>query len=396
MSATTSTAAKITARRPPLWLAAAAVASGWAALYSIGRWVILFALGPVHEDVLMYYAAAQLGLRHGWSAIYDQALFRSVSPAVAEIVDLHRPFASTPLLAWLFVPLVVFPEPVAYAVWTLLSVAALILAWHIAAPYTGLAKVSLLLLAVGLWPVLLSFYFGQPLMILLALVACAYALCAKDRQLAAGAALAVATFLKPQAMLFLPAVLLVAGRYRAVAGWIAGCAVLGTVTLIALGPSGLIGWWHTIRAVQGLPVDTEYTLAHLAGTGPVTYLLWTVQGATALVIAWWRRRELEIVFAAGLLGSVATATYFHEADFSLLLPAAWLVLRTAPPLWHRMFLLAGVISLQLLTFAATGFPPYWDAALHAPQLIWDAAWLGILAISSLRARPLVTMARADL
>jgi hypothetical protein len=71
-------------------------------------------------------------------------------------------------------------------------------------------------------------------------------------------------------------------------------------------------------------------------------------------------------------------------------------LRTAPPLWHRLFLLAGVISLQLLTFAAIGFPPYWDAALHAPQLIWDAAWLGILAISSLRTRPLVTMARADL
>jgi hypothetical protein len=396
MSVTTSSAEKITERRPPLWLAAAAVASGWAALYAIGRWIILFVLGPVHEDVLMYYAAAQVGLRQGWPAIYDQAVFRSVSAAVAEIVDLHRPFASTPLLAWIFVPLTAFTEPVAYAVWTLLSLAALILAWHITAPYTGLAKISLLLLALGLWPVLLNFYFGQPDMILIALVGGAWALCVKDRPLAAGAALAVATFLKPQAMLFLPAALLAAGRYRAVAGWIAGCVVLGAVTLIALGPSGLIAWWHTVRMVQGLPVDTEYTLAHLTGTGPVTYLLWAIQGATALTVAWWRRRELEVVFAAGLLGAVTTASYFHEADFSLLLPAAWLVLRTVPPLWHRLFLLVGVIPLQLLTFAAIGFPPLWDAAVHAPQLIWDAAWLGILAITSLEVRRLVTKARPDL
>jgi len=115
-------------RRPPLWLAAAAVAGGWAALYSIGRWLLLFALGPVHEDVLMYYAAAQVGIRHGWSAIYNQALFGSVSPAAAEIVELHRPFASPPLLAWLFAPLTVFPEPVAFAVWTALSLVALVLA----------------------------------------------------------------------------------------------------------------------------------------------------------------------------------------------------------------------------------------------------------------------------
>lgn len=386
------------ARRPPVWLAAAAVASGWAAVYSIGRWIILFVLGPVHEDVLMYYTAAEVGLRQGWPAIYDQALFRTVSAAAAQIVDLHRPFASPPLLAWLFAPLTAFPEPVAYALWTLLSVAALVFAWHIAAPYAGLAKFTLLLLALGLWPVLLTFYFGQPTLILMALVAATWWLCAHERPLAAGLALGLATFLKPQAVLLLPAALLLSGRYKAVAGWVCGCAVLGIVSVITLGPSGLSGWWNAIKEVQGLTVDTEFTLTHLLGTGPLTYAIWGLQGATALVVVWWRRRELETVFAAALLGTAATASYFHEADYSILILAAWLVLRTAPPLWHRMWLLAGVLTMQLMTFGANELQPIWDAAVHAPQLIWDAAWLAILAFSSfsfLGGEPLFPVDRQD-
>src|SRR2546430_578535 len=196
-------------RRPPLWLAAAAVAGGWAALYSIGRWLLLFALGPVHEDVLMYYAAAQVGIRHGWSAIYNQSL------------------------------------------------------------------------------------------------------CGHDRPATAGVVLAVATFLKPQALLLLPVALMFSGRIRAVAGWAAGCGALGVATVITLGPSGLSAWETALKEVQGLPVDTEYTLTHLLGTGLATYMLWGRQGAVAVGIAWALRVRRQIVVAAGLLGTAATASYFH-------------------------------------------------------------------------------------
>jgi hypothetical protein len=368
------------AQRPPLWLAAAAVASGWAAVYNTASWISTYVVrSPAHEDVLMYYTAAQLGLRHGWAAMYDEALFRSVSPAVARIVDLPAPFASPPLLAWLFAPLTVFPEPVAYVLWTLLSLAALALAWHIAAPYTGAAKIALLLLAVGLWPVWVSFYLGQPTTLLLALVAAGWWFSSRERPLLAGAALAVATVLKPQDVLLVPVALLIAGRYRAVSSWAVGCAVLGVATLFALGPTGLVGWWHAIQQVRGLPVDTDYTLSHLLGTGPLTYLLWALQGAAALAIVWWRRRELEIVFAAGLLGTAAAASYFHEYDYTILVLAAWLVLRTSPPLWHRLWLLAGVLTMQLMDYERDAMTPI---TWHTPQLIWDAAWLGILLITS--------------
>lgn len=357
-------------QRPPLLLGAAAVASGWAALYSIAVWVILFASAPVHDDVRHYYVTAEAGLRYGWSTIYNQAELHSVSSSLPGVTPI--PDASTPLLAWLFAPLTALPEPIAYSLWTALSVAALIFAWHLAAPYAGLAKFALVLLAIGLGPVLTTLYFGQPTLILMALVAASWRLCNKDKPLAAGVVLGLATFLKPQAAILIPAALLVSGRYRVVVGWAAGCAVLGIATLVSLGSSGLVDWWHALQAVRGLRVNTVFTLAQPLGTGPLTYLLWGAQGAVALLVAWRRRRDLEIVFAVGILGTVATAAYFHNSDYCVLILAAWLVLRTSPPKWHRLWLMAGIVPMELLL---TNF-------LASPQLAWDAAWLLILAATS--------------
>jgi hypothetical protein len=370
--------------RPPLWLAAAAVASAWSAVYTVLRWALLFAAGPVHEDVMMYYVAAETGLRHGWAAIYDAQTFRAVAqfPLAREVLDMHRPFASPPMLAWLFAPLTALPEPAAYALWTALSVAALVFAWHIAAPYRGLGKVTLLLAAVGLWPVLLTLYFGQPTLILLAAVASAWWLVTHDRPVAAGAVLSLATFLKPQALLLLPLTLLVAGRYRVVASWALSGVALAMTCFAALGLSGMVAWWHVLREVQGTPVDIEYTLRHLFGAGPLTYALWIGQGTIALLIAWWRRSELEIVVASGLLGTVATAWYFHEADYSILILVALLVLRTAPPLWHRVWIGLGIIPMQLMSLGPGVVQPVLDLVTHAPQLAWDAGWLAILLAAS--------------
>jgi len=365
-------------------LAAGAVASGWAAVYSLASWIASNVVGGfVHFDVRMYYVAAEAGVRYGWSTIYDQAILQSLSTSFPEgqrQIDSQITFASPPLLAWLFVPLTLFPEPVAYALWTVLSLAALVFAWYIAAPYTGLAKLTLLLVTLGLTPVFGSLFLGQPIMIVIGFLAAAWWLCARERHLAAGAALAIATFLKPQAVILVPAALLVSGRYRVVASWAAGCAVLGVASALTLGPSGLMGWWHATRGVQDLPLNTDFTLTYFLGTGPLTYALWAAQGAITLSVARRRRCELEIVFAVGVIGTAATASYFHEWDYSTLVLAAWLVLRTSPPLWHRLWLLVGILTMLLLDY--TGDPNHINGPWQAPQLIWDAAWLGILLFSS--------------
>jgi hypothetical protein len=360
--------------RPPLWLAAAAVAAGWGAAYDVGRWVAAFVTFPAHEDVRIYYVAAQAGLRYGWSTIYDIPTLRSLSTGFGggqTNIDSSATYVSPPLLAGLFAPLTALPEPVAYAVWAALSLGGLIWMWHIAAPYSGLAKVALLVLALALWPVLDAFYRGQPVLVLLALVAGAWWLADRDRPLAAGVALAVATALKPQVVYLVPLALLISGRYRVVLGWAAACVVLAVAFVVALGQSGLQSWWQTFQLVETNGEHAYFTLAYLFGFGPLTYSLLAVLGVAALAIAWRRRHDLEMVFAVGLLGSLAVSVHLHLYDYTTVVLAAWLVLRTAPPLWHRLWLLAGVVTMQAL---ALGFP--------APQLIWDAAWLGILVVSS--------------
>jgi hypothetical protein len=172
-----------------------------------------------------------------------------------------------------------------------------------------------------------------------------------------------------------PVALLVSGRYRPVVGWALTCVALGVASVLTLGPSGLTGWSQALKDVQADPAHTYDTLAHLFGLGPLTYALWVIQGIAALAIAWGRRRELEIVFAAGILGSVATAFHFHEIDYSILVLAAWLVLRTSPPMRHRLWLVLGILPMQVMTFGAASAA----LVLVAPQLFWDVVWLVILA-----------------
>lgn len=364
--------------RPPIWLACAAVASAWAAVYTAGEWLFLYATAPVHDDVRLSYVAAEAGLRYGWSTIYDQDTLRALSasfPESTRFIDTKTTFASTPFLAWAFAPLTAFPEPIAYLIWVLLSLASLGLAWRLVAPYAGLGKATLLLLAIGLWPVLLTLYFGQPTLIVVGALAGAWWLSAHERPVYAGLALAAATALKPQAVLLMPVALLIAGRLRVVGVWAATMALLGVAAALSLGSTGLAGWWHAVKGIQNLPVNTVFTLAGTLGSGPATYLLWLAQGAAALWIAWARRRELAMVFAAGILGTVATATYFHNSDYCVLILAAWLVLRASPPLPQRLWIATGVIPMQLLL-----------TPLNAgPQLIWDAAWLALLAVQALPA-----------
>ena len=366
--------------RPPLWLAAGAVASGWAAVYSIGRWIAYFVQHPIHEDVRLIYVAAEAGRRYGWSTIYDEGTLRTLSssfPADDRTIDSVLTYLHPPLLAWIFAPLTVFPEPVAYVLWTAISVAALVFAWHLAAPYHGLAKLTLLLVAIGLWPVMQAFYYGQPTFLVIALVAVAWWLSRRDQMLAAGIALALATALKPQVVFMLPICLLVAGRFKAVVGWAGACAVLAAASAVALGPAGLASYWEALRLGQADVGHTFFTVAYLFGLhlGPATYAVLAAQGIACLYVAWSRREDLDIVFAAGLLGTLMVSIHLHQPDYSNLVLAAWLVLRGTPSLAHRLWFGVGIVTMQVLTL---GQP--------VPQLLWDAGWLTILGVGGIKPR----------
>jgi hypothetical protein len=372
-------------KRPPLWLACAAIAAFWSALDTTRRWIEIFLIAPTHEDTRMIYVAAEAGLRFGWSTIYDQSVLRPLSasfPPYAQTINDVYTYLHPPLVAWLFAPLTIFSEPVAYALWCGLSAVALLFAWGIAAPFTGLARVTLLMAAIGLWPVLLAFYFGQPVILQMAAVAASWWLCARGKPVLAGVALAVAIFLKPQDIVLLPVALLVSGRTRLIAAWAASCIGLAIITAIVLGEPGVISWIHALKAGEGSSIHRVYTLIGLFGDGPLTYGLWLAQAALALTVARLRRNQLEIVFAVGLVASVAIAFHLHEADFSILVFAVWLALRTPLPIWHRIYLLIGIVPMQLLTFGAEETHSISDFIFRGPQFAWDAGWLVILAVGA--------------
>ena len=374
---------------PPLWLAIAAVIAGWAALYDVVTWVILFIRQPVHPDFRIFYVAAEAGLRYGWASIYDLQTLRALSasfPAGQTDIGPALPFINPPVFAWLIAPLTALPLPVAYAFWSAISLAALLWAWHIAAPYSGLRKIALLLAALALWPVLDAFYFSQPSLVIVGLLATAWWLCSKDRPLAAGAALALATALKPHTVFLVPLALAVSGRFRPFLSWAAVCTLLVIACVIALGPSGLNNALQTLEYGQTDTGLAHYTLAYIFGTGPVSYALEGLQGIAALVIARRRRADLNMVFAIGLLGSLVFAFHLHQYDYAALILAAWLVLHTGPALWHRLWLLLGVVPMQAISL---GNP--------LPQLAWDFGWLVILGLGAFTAgnEPAAANPRSD-
>jgi hypothetical protein len=147
--------------------------------------------------------------------------------------------------------------------------------------------------------------------------------------------------------------------------------LLAIASVIALGSSGLNNALQTLEYGQTDTGQAHYTLAYIFGTGLLAYALEAAQGIVALVIAWRSRADLNVVFAAGVLGSLVFAFHLHQYDYAELILAAWLILRTGPPLWQRLSLLAGAATLQAIS---VGNP--------LPQLIWDFGWLVILALAA--------------
>jgi glycosyl transferase family 87 len=367
------------ASRPPLWLAAAAVASFWAAVLGVVLLVRTFVEDPYGNDFRVFYAAAKVGLGAGWSHIYDANLLLGASaafPVRDQIYDSAHFYVQTPLLAWIVAPLTALTEPAAFVLWTVLGLAAFIVAWAVSCPFHGLARITLLLLGVALWSVEESLRFGQPTLLMMALVAVAWQQTRQGRPVVAGALLALAIMLKPQGVFLVPIALLAAGRLPVFLAFVGSAAVMTIAFVLTLGSAGVSGFLSATAVVQADPIHQFDTLAFVFGIGPVTYAAELALGAIAIAVAFLRRADLDMVFALGLLGSVMASPHLHQPDYALNVLAAWLVLRTGPGLAHRLWLVAGIPACQ---FTAIGLP--------LPQLLWQTGWLALLARDAVAGQP---------
>src|SRR5258708_1123005 len=135
-------------------VAAGAVTAVLFALFDLYQWALAYAGAKFPNDFTFYYAAARVGLEHGWHSIYDLRLQQVELDAIGSRIDVAQlaRYISPPPLAWTVTPLTVLPYTVALWVWTVLLLAALVLTWRLAAPGSGRARLLYLAAAIRWLP----------------------------------------------------------------------------------------------------------------------------------------------------------------------------------------------------------------------------------------------------
>jgi hypothetical protein len=365
--------------RRNLAIAAGAVTAILFAAFDLYQWAQAYAADNFHNDLTFYYAAAKIGLSHGWQSIYDLRLQQEALDALSsriQIAELAR-YISPPPVAWLAVPLTLLPFQVAYFVWSALLLGALGWTWYLAAPGTGRLRLVHLAAAVGWLPVIYGLQLGQPGLFVALGVAGCYALLRRDRPFWAGIALG-ALVLKPQLAFLVPAALLVSGRYRAFWGSVVAIGALAILAAVVVGPEGISTYQQRLAFAAGVPVNRELTIAGLIGNVPVARAVQALVALWALVLVFrLRGRGHEWVFIPALVGGLVASPYLHLDDLVMLGLAGWLILRTSPrPDWSWIAVIALVI-------AAEGIP-FWGPL---PVIAGQVAVLLLLTVAPRREAP---------
>jgi len=360
-----------------LGIASGALAAAMFAGFDLYQWVAAYASDNFHNDFTFYYAAARIGVTHGWQSIYDLGLQQSELYAIGSrirIAELAR-YISPPPLAWLALPFTLLPYPIAYFSWSALLLAALAGTWYMAAPGAGRERLIHLVAALAWLPVIYALQLGQPGLFVALGVAGSYALLRKHRQFLSGLALGVIV-LKPQLAFLLPVALLAGGRYRAVAGAAVGIGLLLLASAVNLGPDGIAAYAQRLTFAADVPVNRQLTIALVIGGVAAARL---VQGAIAIwalaLVYRLRNQSPEWMFVLAIVGGLLATPYLHIDDLVMLGLAVWLYLRIpGQPGWSWAFVLALVIAAEGI--AEWGPLPLIAAEIAALALVSVAALRG--------------------
>jgi hypothetical protein len=336
-----------------LWLPAAVlVLTGGLALRNV-MGVVHFALKRAFEgDFAVYYIFARVGIDHGWGSLYDYAAMRQEWLALGSAF-LYPPLYPPPL-AWFVAPFAALPFAAGYALWNVLLGVSLLVTWWLTVPESSrLVRLGHLAFAIALPAIAFGLLLGQVVIVVAAAVSICWWMLRRNRPFAAGLVLSLIA-LKPQLALMVPLALLVAGQSRAFLGWAAGSLAMLGAALATIGVGGLqayavllAGSAHYRGAMMVYP---ELTLPGLLGSGRAAALAQALVVIVTLVLVWRHRASgLEFPFAAGLCASMLIASFLHAQDVAILLPAAWLWLRTAPRAAERILGLTGFLAAFVLT-----------------------------------------------
>ena len=368
-----------------LSVAAGAAAAALFAAWDLYKWVEAYMSDHFHNDFTFYLTAARVGVNHGWPSLYDLALQQAELDAIGShirVAQLAR-YISPPPLAWLALPLAPLPYEIGYWIWSSWLLIALACTWYMTAPGTGPWRLVHLAAAVGWLPVIYGLQLGQPALFVALGVAACFALLEGRRPFWAGVAVG-ALVLKPQLAFLVPAALLVTGRTRAFWGSVVAFGALGAASAIALGPSGIAALEARLSFAASVSSNRELTLAALIGNLAVARIVQLAVAIWALALAYRLRQRgarrapglvrNEWILIPPLVGGMLATPYLHLDDLVILGLAGWLYLRTSPPAWTWLLMLATVIACEGL--------PIWGPL---PLIAGELGAMVLLSVAALKA-----------
>lgn len=338
---------------PPVEQAALLLASLLVLADLVPAWLSSGALAARLSDFRVLYVAAVVGREYGWDHIYDLAATHAVTARLIGglAFDPLQIFDYPPPMAWLVAPLSWLPLTAAYFVWVAVGVTALAAAsWLALGPRTA-TWVTAFVASLAFMPVFRGSFLGQPLLLMVLAIIVAWRLLVSGRQVWAGLALSVLC-LKPHLALVLIPALAASGRFRALAAWAGAVSLLVLASIATLGSRGLAG------VVDAIKVEDDAAVAHglriAAVGGRYSWVVICVVVATALVLAFVLRRQPAWTLILGISASLVASPFLHLQDATMLVPAAWLALRTVPGAAARWALVPLLVAFDAGVIGAWG------------------------------------------
>lgn len=382
-------------RHPRRWAGAYLVVTGILAIVFAGA-ILLGPYRAVHRsDYMTYQTAARIVIEARGDCLYTVACqSRAQHDLIGEEPSLAHgalPFNSPPWLAALLVPFGTLPLGVAFALFTLLSLALLALAaWRLAWGGTGTRLLAALLVLTA-WPTVMGGIRGQSTLAVAGLLGLSVAASLRGRQLRAGAYLGLAA-LKPTLMPLLTLRLLAEQRWRAVAA--AAGVVVGLVLLAALvvAPQAVMDYPSYLLNLAGADsaagvhvdqmINWRGAALRLGAQGSLLPTAGVIATLALMVAAWWWARRSP---RAGALGAaislVATPLVIpHANQHEAILVALGILVAISALEELRVQLVGGAIALQGLVWIGpllTGQEAAWllfSAVLACLMLLTALAW----------------------
>ncbi len=293
---------------------------------------------PISVDFHTYLAAAQVGLQHGWSHIYDQGIVALQQARIAP-GERTQPFISPPAVALLVAPLSLFPFDSAYVIWAVVTLSAFAVAMALCATSTGLGRWVGVIGALGPWWVMHAVNVGQVVPLVAAGMVVGWRLLRDRRDVLAGIAFA-SLLLKPNTAMLVPLALLFATRYRALAAWAGTTALLTLVAVAVIGPHGVSAYLDQMRGPWPSGADNVTLHGALGASGLYAAALRILIVAAVMGASFRLRQSPGLAVPVALIGSLLVSPYLHGSDLCVLAAAGWMVWEERPTFAWRALLAA--------------------------------------------------------